>query len=234
MFTVYWLRIFLRITCRELRDEVARLSAQTQLKEAPESIAPAKTHLLSAPQAKLTSESSPQLTTDINDVSPTTLSYLPPPVVVPASKFGKPQQPLQLFLHLTLFLYVYSYLLLVDQGELEDVELELCYARITGVTYCLNRGAMLGRVWGTPELVRNALWATCGCFKAPIARDKLQSRLVTLAHGMLSHRERLRRNDPDFSLHIVKVPQKPPLSAVIVTRSTKLFILSRIVRVTLS
>lgn len=87
---------------------------------------------------------------------------------------------------------------------LEQNELELCYARLTGVTYCLNHLPMLRRLWGSVDVVSEALRAICEAFKAPIARDALQSRLLSLTHGILNYREALNM-DPNFQRHIVEV-----------------------------
>lgn len=83
----------------------------------------------------------------------------------------------------------------------------MCYARITGVTYCLNHLPMLRRLWGSLDVISQALHAICEAFKAPIARDKLQSRLLCLTHGIVNYRE-IFNHDKEFEKSIVKVIKK--------------------------
>lgn len=63
---------------------------------------------------------------------------------------------------------------------------------------------MLRRLWGSADVVADAFHAICESFKAPIARDKLQSRLLCLTHGILNSREILLR-DSEFERHVVQV-----------------------------
>ncbi|XP_053990948.1 uncharacterized protein LOC128883022 [Hylaeus volcanicus] len=92
----------------------------------------------------------------------------------------------------------------LDYNDLNEIELELCYARITGVVYVLTCPAMLKRIWRTPVLLKNCMLAICDCFKAAITRPSLQTRLYTLAHSVVYAREPVVCTAEDYQTHIVE------------------------------
>lgn len=82
--------------------------------------------------------------------------------------------------------------------------MELCYARLTGVTYCLNSTPMLRRLWRAADVLSLALRALCEAFRAPLVRDKFQVRLLSLTQSIVNAREVL-SSDAAFNSHIVDV-----------------------------